>query len=59
MAENEWGHAVVATALAVVDDTSLTSKAIVGDIKVCRFVDILCALHAVTLVCMACVCIKA
>ncbi|KAI8470969.1 MAG: pumilio family protein [Monoraphidium minutum] len=33
MAENEWGNAVVATALSVVDDTSLTAKAIVGDIK--------------------------
>jgi hypothetical protein len=34
MAENEWGNAVVATALSVVDDTSLTGKAVVGDIKV-------------------------
>ncbi|KIZ01582.1 hypothetical protein MNEG_6384 [Monoraphidium neglectum] len=33
MAENEWGNAVVATALSVVDDTSLTGKAVVGDIK--------------------------
>lgn len=34
MAENEWGSAVLATALAVVDDTSLTGKVLVGDIKV-------------------------
>lgn len=32
--ENEWGHAVVATALSVVDDTALTSKAILGELKV-------------------------
>jgi hypothetical protein len=34
MAENEWGSAVVATALTVVDDTALTGKTIIGDIKV-------------------------
>ncbi len=33
-AENEWGHAVVATALTVVDDTALTSKVILGELKV-------------------------
>lgn len=32
--ENEWGHAVVATALSVVDDTALTSKLILGELKV-------------------------
>jgi pumilio family protein 6 len=35
MAENEWGWAPVAAALAHVDDTALTGKAIVGDVKVC------------------------
>lgn len=35
MAENEWGNAVVCTALAVVDDTALTVKSIGADIKVC------------------------
>ena len=34
MAENEWGFAVVCTALAVVDDTALTAKIIGADIKV-------------------------
>lgn len=34
-AENEWGHAVIATALSVVDDTSLTGKAVIGELKVC------------------------
>jgi hypothetical protein len=33
-AENEWGHAVVATALSVVDDTALTGKTILGELKV-------------------------
>jgi len=33
-AENEWGNAVVATALSVVDDTALTGKVILGEIKV-------------------------
>lgn len=33
-AENEWGHAVIATALSVVDDTALTGKAILGELKV-------------------------
>lgn len=32
-AENEWGHAVVATALSVVDDTALTGKTILGELK--------------------------
>ncbi|KAF8073043.1 APUM24 [Scenedesmus sp. PABB004] len=32
-AENEWGHAVVATALTVVDDTALTSKTIVSELR--------------------------
>ena len=32
--ENEWGHAVVATALSVVDDTALTGKLILGELKV-------------------------
>eukprot|EP00775_Hariotina_reticulata_P010358 gene10358-10516_t len=32
-AENEWGHAVVATALSVVDDTALVSKTILGELK--------------------------
>jgi hypothetical protein len=36
MAENEWGNAVVATALAVVDDTALTGKALVADVRVRR-----------------------
>jgi hypothetical protein len=33
-AENEWGHAVVATALSVVDDTALTSKTLLPELKV-------------------------
>eukprot|EP00878_Enallax_costatus_P018010 GHUV01018936.1.p1 GENE.GHUV01018936.1~~GHUV01018936.1.p1 ORF type:complete len:698 (+),score=293.25 GHUV01018936.1:365-2458(+) len=32
-ADNEWGHAVVATALSVTDDTALTGKAILGELK--------------------------
>ena len=34
-AENEWGHAVVLTALSVTDYTALTSKTILGELKVC------------------------
>jgi hypothetical protein len=33
--ENEWGHAVIGTALSVVDDTALTGKLILGELKVC------------------------
>lgn len=33
-AENEWGHAVIATALSVTDDTALTGKSILGELKV-------------------------
>jgi hypothetical protein len=33
-AENEWGHAVVATALSVVDDTALTGKTLLPELKV-------------------------
>jgi hypothetical protein len=40
-AENEWGHAVVATALSVVDDTSLVSKTILGELKVIHFMALL------------------
>lgn len=32
-AENEWGHAVVATALSVVDDTALTGKTLLPELK--------------------------
>eukprot|EP00877_Chromochloris_zofingiensis_P001125 jgi/Chrzof1/11012/Cz05g20110.t1 len=35
MAENEWGNAVVCTALSVVDDTALVGKSILGELKVC------------------------
>jgi hypothetical protein len=31
---NEWGHAVLANALSVVDDTSLLTKVIVAELKV-------------------------
>ena len=34
MAVNEWGHAVLCTALGVVDDTALVSKTIVSELKV-------------------------
>eukprot|EP00882_Tetradesmus_deserticola_P007752 GHRQ01008162.1.p1 GENE.GHRQ01008162.1~~GHRQ01008162.1.p1 ORF type:complete len:623 (+),score=334.69 GHRQ01008162.1:65-1933(+) len=32
-AENEWGHAAVATALSVVDDTALTGKTLLPELK--------------------------
>jgi hypothetical protein len=31
---NEWGHAVLATALSVVDDSSLLNKVIIAELKV-------------------------
>lgn len=37
MAENEWGHAAAAAALSVTDDTALTGKVVVGEIKVRGF----------------------
>ena len=38
MAVNEWGHAVLCTALSVVDDTALVSKTVVAELKVCAVV---------------------
>jgi hypothetical protein len=46
-AENEWGHAVVATALSVVDDTALTGKTLLPELKVCA--DAAAAVTLVTL----------
>ena len=34
MAVNEWGHAVLCTALSVIDDTALVGKSIVSELKV-------------------------
>jgi hypothetical protein len=48
--ENEWGHAVIATALSVVDDTALTGKLILGELKVCA---LLCCRHMVGLLLQA------
>jgi len=36
MARDEWGHAVLATALTVVDDTALLSKAVVAELAAAR-----------------------
>ena len=34
MALNEWGHAVLCTALSVIDDTALVAKSVVAELKV-------------------------
>jgi hypothetical protein len=48
-AENEWGHAVVATALSVVDDTALTSKTLLPELKVIRELQLLHTLSQILL----------